>query len=76
MLLPAPLAAFTVSLCALFWQAPRETDRYLAASGVEHDQHKQDQFRFRRTAFYSQLKSKVDKILDKDTSPTHQPYSR
>jgi hypothetical protein len=37
----------------LFLQAHRETDRFFAASGVEHAQHHQDQFRFRRAAFYS-----------------------
>jgi hypothetical protein len=37
----------------LFLQAHRETDRFFAASGVEHAQHNQDQFRFRRAAFYS-----------------------
>ena len=33
------------------------------ASGVELVQHYQDQFRFRRTVFYSHFKSKVDNIL-------------
>ena len=31
-------------------------------------QHNQDQFRFRRAAFYSQLKSKVGNILAKATA--------
>ena len=52
----------------LFLQAHRETDRFFAASGVEHAQHNQDQFRFRRAAFYSQLKSKVGNILAKATA--------
>jgi hypothetical protein len=34
-------------------------NRLFAASGVEHAQHNQEHFRFRRAAFYSQLKSKV-----------------
>ena len=51
----------------LFLQAHRETDLFFAASGVEHAQHKQDQFRFRCPAFYSQFKSKVGNILGKDT---------
>jgi hypothetical protein len=40
----------------------RETDRFLAASGV---QLAQTNFHFHRTAFSSQLKSKVGKILAK-----------
>ena len=52
----------------LFLQAHRETDGFFAASGVEHAQHNQDQFRFRRAAFYSQLKSKVGNILAKATA--------
>jgi hypothetical protein len=39
--------------------------RYFAAAGVDHAQHNQNQFRFRRAAFYSQLKSKVGNILAK-----------
>ena len=35
---------------------------------TEHAQHDQDQFCFRRAAFYSQLKSKVDNILAKTTT--------
>jgi hypothetical protein len=35
---------------------------------VEHEKHNQNQFRFRHTAFYTQLKSKVGKILTKDTT--------
>ena len=55
---------------------PRETDRYSAASEVEHAQHRgnQDQFSFRRVAFYSQLESKVGNILAKVSAdlPPHQ----
>ena len=35
---------------------------------TEHAEHDQDQFCFRRAAFYSQLKSKVDNILAKTTA--------
>jgi hypothetical protein len=38
------------------------------ASGVERAQHNQDHFRFRRAAFYSQLKFKVSYILAKATA--------
>ena len=38
---------------------------FFAASGVEHAQHNQDQFRLRRAAFYE---SKADNILAKDTA--------
>jgi hypothetical protein len=43
-------------------QAHRETDRFLATSGV---QLAQTNFHFRRAAFSSQLKAKVDNILTK-----------
>ena len=46
----------------LFLQAHRETDRFLAASGV---QLAQSTFHYRRAAFSSQLKSKVGNILAK-----------
>jgi hypothetical protein len=46
----------------LFLQTHRK--RFFAASGVEHAQHNHDQFRLRRTAFYSQLKSKVDNMKE------------
>ena len=49
----------------LLLRAHRKNNRFFAASGVEHAQHNQDQFRFRRAAFYSQLKSKVGNILAK-----------
>ena len=58
---------------SIFFKALRETDLFFAASGVEHAQHKQDHFRFRGAAFYSQLKSKVGNILAKDTDPAYQP---
>ncbi len=50
----------------VFLQAHRETYRFFTASGVDHAQHNQDLFRFRRAAFYSHLKSKA--------SPRSQPY--
>ena len=43
----------------LFLQAHRETGRFLAASGV---QLARTNFHFRRTAFSSQLRSKVGRI--------------
>ena len=46
----------------LFLQAPRETDRFLAASGV---QLAQSNLHHRRAAFSSQFKSKVGNILAK-----------
>ncbi len=52
-------------VCLLFLQDHRETDRFFAASGVQLWQHHPDQFHFRRAAFSSQLKSKVDNILAK-----------
>ena len=46
----------------VFLQAHRETDRFLAATGV---QLAQTNHHFRRAAFSSQLKSKVGHILTK-----------
>ena len=40
---------------------------FFAASGVQLGQPDRDQFRYLRVAFSSQLKSKVDNILVKDT---------
>ena len=45
----------------LFLRAHRETDRFLAASGVQLAQHDRGQFHFRRTAFSTHLKSKIGK---------------
>ena len=55
LLLLAPLAAFNLSLCVfcVCKAHRRETGSFFAASEVEHSQHNQDQFRFRRAAFYS-----------------------
>ena len=47
-------------VCLLFLQDHRETDRFLAASGV---QLPQTNFQFRHPAFYSQIRSKVGHIL-------------
>jgi hypothetical protein len=44
----------------LFLQAHRKTYHFFAALGVEQAQHNQDLLRFRRTAFYSHLKSKLE----------------
>ncbi len=49
----------------LFLQAHRETDRFFAASGVQLAQSDRGQFHYKRTAFSSQLKSKVGSILVK-----------
>ncbi len=49
----------------LFLQAHRETDRFLAASGVQLKQSTSGQFHYRRAAFSSQIKSKVGNILAK-----------
>jgi hypothetical protein len=49
----------------LFLQTHRETDRFFTTSGVQLPQHDRDQFHYRRAAFSSQLKSKVDNILVK-----------
>jgi hypothetical protein len=51
----------------LLLRAHRETC-FFAASGVEHAKQNQDQFRYRRAAFYSQLKSKVGNVLAKATA--------
>jgi hypothetical protein len=52
------------SLRLLFLQAHRETEAYFAFMGTPA-QLDQDQFRFRRAAFYSSLKSKVGFIAAK-----------
>jgi hypothetical protein len=49
----------------LFLQAHRETDRFLAASGVQSAQSTSGQFHFRRAAFLQQLKGKVGLALAK-----------
>jgi hypothetical protein len=46
-------------------QTHRETDRFLATSGFHLPQ---TNFHFRRSAFSSQLKSKVGNILAKDAA--------
>jgi hypothetical protein len=65
LLLLVRLGGYIVNLCvfsSLFLQAHRETDRFLAASGV---QLTQTNFHFLRTAFSSQLRSTVGNILAK-----------
>jgi hypothetical protein len=47
----------------LFLQVHRETDRFFAASGGQLAESNQKQFHHRRSAFSSQLKSKVSNIL-------------
>ena len=49
----------------LFLQDHRETDRFFAASGVQLAQHDRDQFHFRRSAFPSQITSRVGLTLAK-----------
>jgi hypothetical protein len=50
----------------LFLQAHRETDRFLAASGVQLAQtNPSGQFHFRRAVFSSMFKSRVGNILAK-----------
>ncbi len=49
----------------LFLQAHRETDRFLAVSGVQVSHSTSGQFHYRRVAFSSQLKSRIDSILAK-----------
>ena len=49
----------------LFLQAHRENDRFFAASGVPLAQSTSGQFHYRRTAFSSQLKSKLGNLLTK-----------
>ena len=56
------LTAFTTSLCKFYFY------KFIGKpAGVEQSQHNQDLFCFRRTPFYSQIKSKVDNILTKST---------
>jgi hypothetical protein len=49
----------------LFLQAHRETDRFFVASGAPLSQSTSGQFHFKRSAFSSQLRSKVGNILAK-----------
>ena len=55
------IPAVVAFVCIFVWKPTS----FCAASGLEHAQHIQDQFRFRRAPFNSQLKSKVDNILSK-----------
>jgi hypothetical protein len=53
----------------LFLQVHRETDRFFASSGVQFDQSTSGQFRYRRAALSSQIKSsKVGNILTKSAA--------
>jgi hypothetical protein len=45
-----------------------EAERFVAASGVQLAQSDRGQFHYKRAAFSSQLKSKVDSILTKSVS--------
>ena len=59
------LTKYSEFVCLLFLQGHRETDRFFAASGVQLAQSTSGQFHYRRTAFSSQLKSKIGNILAK-----------
>ena len=63
--IPSTSARLHSEFVLLFLQVHRETDRFRAASGV---QIAQSAFHFRRAAFSSQLKSKVDHVLNKTTA--------
>jgi hypothetical protein len=52
----------------LFLQAHRPTDRFFAASGVQLAETNSGLFHFRRSAFSSPLKTKVDSTLAKDAA--------
>jgi hypothetical protein len=43
----------------LFLQAHRETEVHFTAAGISSQRNQSDSFRFKRTAFYQSLKSKV-----------------
>ena len=49
----------------LFLQAHRETDRFLAASGVQLAQPNSGLFHFLRATFFANLKSKIGNLLAK-----------
>ena len=61
----SPLVASLWTCPQFVFAGPSGTDRFFTDSGVDHAQHNQDQFPFHHTAFYSNLKSKVDNILAK-----------
>jgi hypothetical protein len=52
----------------LFLQAHRETDRFVAASGVQLTQTQRGMFHFRRAAFSQLLKRKVSLLLLREQS--------
>jgi hypothetical protein len=52
----------------LFLQAHRETERFFAASGVQHAPSDCGMFHYRRAAFSAQLKSKVGLALAKSAA--------
>ena len=55
-------------VCLLFLQVHRETDRFFVVSGVQLAQSTSDQFHYKRVAFSSQLRVKVDNILTKSAA--------
>jgi hypothetical protein len=53
-----------VNLCVFyFYKLTGKLTVFFVTSGVQFEQSTSDQFHYRRTAFSSQLKSKVDNIL-------------
>jgi hypothetical protein len=60
---------YIVTVCLLFLQVHRETDRFFAVSGVQFAQPDRGQFHYHRTVFSSQLKSKCGNILSKAEVP-------
>ena len=73
LLLLVRLEVYTVILCLLFLQTHRDTDRFLAASGVQLEQAN---FHFRCTVLSSQLKSKVGHILTEGKTLRIKPQHR
>jgi hypothetical protein len=63
-----PLTTFTVSLCEFYFSGDSSGNRFFSVSGVDHGQTNLDFFHYIRGVYYTQLKSKVDNILTKDTS--------
>ena len=77
-LLPSPLCllylvrlgGYTVNLCDFyFYKLIGKLTDFFAASRVQLAQSTSGQFHYRRTAFSSQSKSKIDNILPKVATP-------
>jgi len=52
----------------LFLQAHRETEAHFTAAGMASQRNQSDSFRFKRTAFYQSLKSKVGLAAAKEAA--------